>query len=295
MRGKDWAKLHDHWYRDAKLKRLMREYGPIAGAYWCYLIAVAHNASHHLDNPTGIIVDTSIALIADDLNDRHDRTEMFKAMHNRKLINIRGESWQTDNEASIDIELSAFAKNQTPKGSRQARRYAKETKGESLQGNVRQVVNSVRLCPPDIDRDIDRDRDKPSTPSAPARTSAPVPTREAHPAITTAIKTLAAHIQEDEEVWTDRIFVWWSANSHTTEGDLVAALLAVTTQPREKLKNPYRYFQTIVKRENGETRKVDQQVAEAAKRETGTERQRPWQEVWAERLKEIEDKERGIR
>jgi hypothetical protein len=137
---RDWTKLDDDWAGNRKVKKLMRKYGPVAGAYWTLIIAKAHADSHHLDNPTGVIHTTRQDL-ADELCDRHDRATMMQAMIDAKLVRVKGRDWTTDPEADIAVELvdSSWV---TPKGGTANRQKLHREKVRSEQG---QVTDASRL------------------------------------------------------------------------------------------------------------------------------------------------------
>lgn len=134
MRKRDWCKLDEDWAGNRKVRRVLRKHGPVAGAYWTLLIARAYAASHHEDNPTGIIRCGADDL-AEELSDRHDRTEMWDSLVSAKLIRVKGETWLDDD---LEIELVDFNGWQHPKGAPARRQLEKREaeKGADLQGCV---------------------------------------------------------------------------------------------------------------------------------------------------------------
>lgn len=280
MRQRDWAKLDMGWTDNYKVRKLLRRFGPAAGAYWTMLIAKSYASSHHIDNPDGII-ECSLADLAELLSDNHSRVEMWQAMINAKLITIKGGDWKDDSESKVWITLVEFSTWQHPRLSNPRRQleFRENQKSRDLQGNVTEPYATVRDR--NLDRDRDRDRDKETLLPSRAPAHTPARTHEDH-AVNLAIKRLATHLAEEEEIWKDRIQLWWTANPHTTPGDLVAALIHVTTKPRSQLRNPYAYFQRVAKRENHENRKHATEL-KAANPDTD---ERHWTSKWAELLDE---------
>lgn len=115
MAKRDWTKLDDSWNTNRKVKRVLRKYGPTAGAYWALIIARAHRESHHKDNPTGAI-NCTLQDLADELHDHHNRSSMWQDMVEANLVTIDGDGWKTDPEAYVTIQLGDTSWV-TPKGS----------------------------------------------------------------------------------------------------------------------------------------------------------------------------------
>lgn len=130
-RVRQWAKLDWDWYTNKKVRRVTREYGPVAGAYWAMLIAKAKHASHVEVNPTGII-ETTMQTLADELYDKHDRTPMWGAFIKAGLVRVTGGKWRDDYDTVIHIELVDFCGHQNPTGSPADRKE----KSRDLQGSV---------------------------------------------------------------------------------------------------------------------------------------------------------------
>ena len=133
---RDWALLDDSWMHNKTVNRVTRKYGPVAGAYWTMLIALAKHHSHHIDNPMGGI-DCNLQLLADKLHDRHDRRELFQDLVDAKLIRIVGGNWREDVFADIEIFVCDFNSWQTAKGSSAYRKQKERiSKVVDLQDNV---------------------------------------------------------------------------------------------------------------------------------------------------------------
>lgn len=101
------------------------------------LIARSYAESHYQDNPHGAISCTMQDL-AEELSDSHDRSEMWQALIDAKLVTVKGGDWKTDAEADVEILLNDFNEWQHPKGSA-ARRKAEQRiseKSRVLQGSV---------------------------------------------------------------------------------------------------------------------------------------------------------------
>lgn len=141
---RNWTRLDDNWAANRKVKKVTRKYGPTAGAYWTLIIAKAHAVSHHKDNPDGAIKCT-IQDLADELHDRHNRTEMWESMVKAGLIHITGRGWKEDHEADITIRLND-TQWLTPKGSSAERMKLMREKDADLQGSVTECDASVTEC-----------------------------------------------------------------------------------------------------------------------------------------------------
>ena len=291
MRERDWCKLHHRWHRDPQLRKTLRRHGPAVGGLWAYLIARSHAESHHERNPNGTIYEATVAEIAEDIcADENDVSEMLDTL---KEANLIGTNRSDDPEEPLEIVLPGFSKNQWPIGASQIRMHDKREreKRAAFAGNDTGVIrNDAHLIPIDGDRDRDKDRENPpplgTTPPAQARPR----THEATPppglthVLANAVTELAKHLGEDEEVWMDRIGLWKSANPQVSDADAVSAILSVMALPT-KPKAPYRYFQSVVKRDAGQTKEVAQRVAKS-KRENDPADERSWQAKWREYLPE---------
>jgi len=137
MKTQNWCKLDDEFYRRKNVKKLARKHGPTAIAYWTVLIARAHDASHHLNNPEGVI-DCTLQDLADEIYDPSDPTPIFEDLLSFGMIRRVKGNWKDGVEADLHLVLTDFHEWQAPKGGAKYRKLTSRNDAETqdLQGTV---------------------------------------------------------------------------------------------------------------------------------------------------------------
>jgi hypothetical protein len=182
-RKRDWCKLDEAWYAHRKLRRILRDYGPVAGAYWSYLIARSYADSHHEDNPQGAIT-TTLRDMSDDLYDQHDRMGLWDAFVTAGLITMRGkirDEHGPDLDAEVIITLADFGGWQWPKGAPARRQAASRypDKNPTICRDVSQVVTEPSQLVTQIEKKRESKREITSPPPPVERPPAHVRARPA--------------------------------------------------------------------------------------------------------------------
>jgi hypothetical protein len=266
VKRRNWAAIAVDWYEDPVVQAAADECREVLWI-WPVLIAMAKRKSDAVDNPDGVVKISSRQLAYIGGVDVESVERALRAMQEGELLTVE----QHKAKKAFSITLAKFADWQHATGSNADRQRQKRFAGK----NASTVTTSTQVVTTPTQHDTKCHYTTQHNTTLDGISPPSPPPWEA------ATRTLAAHLGQQEEEWIDRIGMWWSGNRHISEGDLVAALLAITARP-DKPRNPFMMFQRIVKNEAGRTRQTEAQISAAAAKppEPNPVENMTWQERW---------------